>query len=154
MTVDLRAALLASKPADYGLAPTTELPHVWAVLMEMQMTGAVASVVAVADGSTSLYLSSGGGILGGHAHDAVREANRKLLLACEKLLAGFVAKAEPTKVLPNAVSFVLLTHEGMRVARDTEERLKSKTSPLWPAFYLGHGVISALRTSTQETPGR
>ena len=147
---DLRSRLLASTAADYHIVPTSELPHVWAVLMEMPVAKGVASLVAVADGSTSMYFSTGGGIIGG----GERDANRKLLLAVEKLLAGFVAKDAPTKVLPNAISFVVLTFEGIRVARDTEERLKTKTSPLWPIFYLGHGVITSLRTATEtRAPG-
>ena len=38
----LRAMLLASKPSDFGLAPTPELPHVWAAMMEMQFAHATA----------------------------------------------------------------------------------------------------------------
>ena len=146
---DLHARLLASTPSEYGLAASAELPHVWALLMEMSVSNAVASLAAVADGSTSMYFSGGGGIIGGGEHQSVREANRQLLIAAEKLLGGFVAKDAALKVMPSAVSFVVLTFEGLRVARDTEERLKAKTSPLWPVFYLGHAVITALRTATE-----
>ena len=89
---DLRARLLASAATDYGIVPTSELPHVWAVMMEMPAAKGVASLVAVSDGSTSMY--------------------------------------------------------------SAEERLKTKTSPLWPIFYLGHGVITSLRTATEtRAPG-
>ena len=147
-TPQLRAMLLASEPAALGLAPTPELPHVWAALMEMPVGANVATLAAVADGTTSMYISTGGGIIGGSGYESVREANRKFLLAVDKLLAGFVAKAEPLTVVPGAVSFVVLTYDGIRVARDTEARLSSKASPLWPVFALGHGVITALRRAT------
>ena len=101
-----------------------------------------------------MYFSTGGGIIGGGEHQRVRDANRKLLLAVEKLLAGFVANNEPTKVLPKAISFVVLTFGGLRVARDTEERLKTKKSALWPIFYLGHGVVTSLRTATEARGAR
>jgi len=149
----LREMLLASKPSDYGIVPSTELPNVWAALMEMPVGRATASLVAVADGATSMYFSTGGGIIGGHAHESVRAANRALLAAIEKLLAGFVVKDAPVAVLPGAVSFAVLTHDGLRVARDTEERLKTKKSPLWPVFFLGHAVITELRKVSDTTPG-
>ena len=150
-TPQLRAMLLATKPGDVGLAPSAELPRVWAALMEMPVGANVATLAAVADGTTSMYFSTGGGILGGSEHESVRAANRKFLLAVDKLLGGFVVKAEPLTVTPGAVSFVVLTYDGMRVARDTELRLSSKASPLWPAFVLGHAVITALRMATGGT---
>ena len=147
-TPQLRAMLLGSKPADLHLTPTTDLPHVWAALMEMPVGENVATLAAVADGTTSMYFSTGGGIIGGSGHESVRDANRKFLLAVDKLLVGFVAKDEPLKVVPGAISFVVLTYDGIRVARDTEARLSARKSPLWPAFVLGHAVITALRMAT------
>lgn len=146
-----REALLASKAGDYGLLPTTELPHVWAALMEMQVSDAVVSLVAVADGTTSMYFSKGGGIIGGHAHEAVRAANRKFLVGVERFFTAkaFVARDRPAEVMKGAVAFAVLTYEGLVVARDTEERLKTRASPLWPLFFLGHEAIAALRGSTE-----
>jgi hypothetical protein len=149
----LREMLLASKPSDYAISPTTELPHVWAVLMEMPVGAATASLIAVADGATSMYFSTGGGIIGGQAHESVRTANHTLLVMVEKLLRGFVVKDAPLPVVPGAISFVVLTHEGLRVARDTEDRLKTKKSPLWPVFFLGHAVIAELRKVSAKPPG-
>ncbi len=64
----LRDNLLATKPSDVHLAPTEELPHVWATLMEMKISGNVVSLAAVAEGTTSLYFSNGGGIIGAGEH--------------------------------------------------------------------------------------
>lgn len=73
----LRAKLLASRPEDLDLAPTPELLHVWAALMEMAVSSATVTLVAVADGATSLYVSTGGGVIGGGHHETVRAAYRK-----------------------------------------------------------------------------
>lgn len=147
----LREVLLASKATDYGLTPTPELPHVWAALMELQVSGTVVSLVAVADGSTSMYFGNGGGILGGNAHEKVRAANRKFLAGVERFFVAkaFVARDRPVDVMKGAVAFAVLTHDGLVVARDTEDRLKTKVSPLWPLFFLGHALIAALRVSTE-----
>jgi hypothetical protein len=53
---------------------------------------AVVSLVAVAKGGTSLYFSTGGGVIGGGEHDSVRAANRKLLLFVEQGLELFVRR--------------------------------------------------------------
>jgi len=153
-TPALRKMLLAAKPSDFGLAPTSELPRVWAAMMEWQVGKNVVSLVAVADGSTSLYFSTGGGIIGGGEHETVRAENRKLLAFVEKSLEMFVAMASPLPVLKNSVTFTVLTHDGIRGARDKEEQITQQKSPLWPAYYLGQGVITALRLATDKPPGR
>jgi hypothetical protein len=105
----------------------------------------------VADGTTSLYFSNGGGIIGGGAHESVRVANRKLLEFIESGLELFVPLERPLEVMDAAVSFAVLTYDGLRGARDEEKKLRDRRSPLWPAFYLGHEVITALRLTEQKS---
>jgi len=57
-TPALRAMLPRAKPADYGLAATTELPGVWGAMMEMRIGNADVSLVAVAEGPTSVCTSA------------------------------------------------------------------------------------------------
>jgi len=90
----LRAKLLRAKPADFGLAATPELPRVWGAMMEMRIGAADVSLVVVAEGSTSLYFSTGGGVIGGGEHESVRAANRKLLGVIEKLFPELHALAK------------------------------------------------------------
>lgn len=149
----LRDMLVTAKPSDFRIEPDSELPHVWAALMEMRMGGVIVSLAAVREGTTSLYFSNGGGIIGGGGHESVRSANRELLVFVESELALFVPVERPLEVIDAAVSFAVLTHEGMRGARDEEVKLKERRSPLWPAFYLGHAVITALRLTEQKSPG-
>ena len=149
----LRAKLLRAKPADFGLAATPELPRVWGAMMEMRIGAADVSLVVVAEGSTSLYFSTGGGVIGGGEHESVRAANRKLLGVIEKLFPAFVAREVPVPVLIGAVSFAVFTYDGLRAARDTEERLRDKKSPLWPAYYIGQEIITALRLATEKAAG-
>ena len=149
-TPALRETLLSAKPSEFKIAPTPELPRVWAAMMEMRVGKADVSLVAVADGTTSMYFSTGGGVIGGGQHESVRGANRQMLILIERLYPAFVARESPLEVVAGAVSFAVLTHEGLRVARDTEERLIQKKSPLWPVRYAGEQVITALRVATEK----
>ncbi len=45
--------------------------------MDWIVSSAIATVVAFSDGSASVYFSSGGGLLGGQAHEPIRNAARQ-----------------------------------------------------------------------------
>ena len=152
-TMALRQKLLSAKPSDFGLAPTADLPRVWGAMMELRVGKAVVSLVAVAEGSTSLYFSTGGGVIGGGGHDSVRVASRKLLAFVEIGLDLFVPIERPLEVVGGTVAFAVLTYDGLRGARDHEQKVKDRQSPLWPAFYLGQDVITALRLTTEKSAG-
>jgi hypothetical protein len=151
---DLRGLFLHVTPAEMKLEPTEVLPHVWAAMMEWKMAKAVVSLVAIAEGSTSLYFSTGGGVIGGHSYESVRAANAKFLEAAERFLqAGtFVSRDKPLDAVDGAVCFVVRTFDGMSVARDTQKRIEKRESPLWPLYHLGHDVITALREATEKKP--
>src|SRR5689334_9394559 len=70
----LRGKVLGLDPAEVAITASPRLPRVWAVLMETGYPGAVATLAALADGTTSLYLSSGGGMIGAGGHTRVAEA--------------------------------------------------------------------------------
>jgi hypothetical protein len=72
----LRGQLLEVDPAELGLSPSPRLPRIWAMLMEMGLDTGTASLVAVADGTTSLYLSTGVASSAG--------ASTKRYVACRK----------------------------------------------------------------------
>ena len=52
--------------------------------MEMAFPEGAATLVSLADGTTSMYTSTGGGVIGGGAHDAVVQAGRAFLLELER----------------------------------------------------------------------
>jgi hypothetical protein len=138
--------LLSASHSDLRLAPTEDLPDVWAALMEWQQAGTRISLAVVADGAASLYIGAGGGIIGGGEHERVRAASLRYLKLIQDVLDLFVPEGAPLPVLPGSVAFVIRTYDGLRVARDTEDRLTAKTSPAWPVFYAAHEVIAELRT--------
>ena len=90
----LRQQALTVDAADLGLGPTADRTHVWGVVMETGYPEAVATLVVFGDGTTSLYFSNGGGMVGAGEHDVVRAASKLLLSSAEAHLNGFAVVAE------------------------------------------------------------
>jgi hypothetical protein len=150
--VDLRSRLLELDPADVGLAPTAAHPNVWCALMEMGFPDGAATIVSLADGSTSMYTSEGGGVIGGGEHERVAQASMRFIAAVETRLGEL--EPDVSDELPGAdlVTFRALTYSSRRAATASEDELASAGHPLSPLFDAGHEVITALRET--EEAGR
>ena len=133
-----------------GLTPD-QLGHdadgapILALLMETGYSDAVATLVAVADGTTSLYFSNGGGIIGAGAHATVAEASRRWLETSATFLAQLSATTDPTPPAEGDTQFVAVTPDGLLSAVAPEEELGEGRQPLSPLFYAGQDVITQIR---------
>jgi hypothetical protein len=145
----LRSQLLEFEPADIGLEPTEELPNVWGGLMELGYPEGAATIVSLADGSTSMYTSTGGGVIGGGTHDSVVQASRSFLVELEGRL-GELEEVKDTRLpAPGIVAFRALTYSGPRARTADESELANGDHALSSLYAAGHGVISALREITE-----
>jgi hypothetical protein len=145
----LRGQLLTTDPAELQLSPSQRLPRVWAVLMEMGLDKGTASLVAVADGTTSLYLSTGGGVLGAGEHQAVQHASEAFLDAAEAHLDRLQPVSEAPLPLTGAIRFHALTFDSLRSTEVAEAELVEGRSDLTPLFYAGDEVLTQLRLTSQ-----
>jgi hypothetical protein len=93
--LNLRSMVLKVNPASKGMEPTAELPNVWGVVVDWGTDNGTVTFVALADGTGSMYISSGGGTIGGQGQPTVVAAGRQLLQAAEEVhsalqpVAGF-----------------------------------------------------------------
>src|SRR6267378_1323490 len=77
---DLRTQAFAGSRVALGLPAGAAATEPWGVLMDSSFKdGGSYTVVAIADGSASIYLSSGGGFIGGVAHENVRKAAKAMV---------------------------------------------------------------------------
>lgn len=145
---DLRRQALDVQPADLGLTldASSGAPRVYGVVMETGYPEGTASLVAFASGDASLYLSSGGGIVGGGAHGAVRNAAADLIATAQVHLRELA----PTDAFPrpavDRVRFHVLTTSGVLTAEAAEDDLGENRLALSAVFYAGHDVLTELRT--------
>jgi ankyrin repeat protein len=147
----LRDQALSTRRADVEIPEPPRDAPVWGVLMETGYEGATATLLALADGTTSLYISSGGGVIGGESHDSVRESNATMLRSANQ----FRTQMKPTSNFPlpsvGHVVFYALTDAGVLMAAAGKDDLGENRHTLSPLFYAGHEVISALRQISEGT---
>lgn len=146
----MRERIFALAPRELGLAPGPGHTRVWAVLMETGYAEAVASLLAVVDGTTSIYFSTGGGVIGAGQHDAVRDAAQRFITLVDAQVESF----EPTTEHPlpdvGRVRFYVLTFEGLRTEEAGDDDLGENRHPLSPLFHAGHAVITAVREAEEQ----
>lgn len=115
------------------------------ILMDLGISGATASVFAGLRGDASIYLSSGGGVIGGFAHEKVRLAAIEFV----REAATHRDQMEPATDYPypadEHVRFYLRTPAAVYATSErSENALREKQDPLWPLYYSGHSVITEL----------
>jgi len=102
-----------------------------AVVMDWAVTPGVATVVAISDGSASIYYSSGGGSIGGgYARPTIRDA----ALHAVSIAGKFLDAMQPTYNFPlperGGVIFYIVTDKGVLMAKASVELLSTNRHPL------------------------
>lgn len=140
----LRDQVLQVKPDAIGLQDVDQ-SIVFAVLMETGYPEAVATLVAVADGTASLYFSNGGGIIGGGEHEPVRKVSSEFVT----LAQDFVSQSSLSETFPlptkGNVRCYLVTGGGVYMFDGAEDDLGNERHPCSPLFLKGHELIAAIR---------
>lgn len=150
---NLRAHVLALDPSSVGIRPTPNLPRVWLALMEMTFGEGSASLVALADGSTSLYTSMGGGVIGAGEHEVVAAATRHFLEVLDRLLEHLESTSSFALPAAGHVRFQVRTYEGDFTADGLENDLGEGRHPLSEAFFAGHEAIARMREIEEAAGG-
>jgi len=151
--LQLRSRILSLTPAELGLSPSSKNLHAWGVLMETGYPVGFATLVSLADGTTSLYYSTGGGMLGSGEYSPVAEASRALVAQAENHLQHM----SPTTEFPlpgvGQVRFTLLTYSGAFFAEAPEETIASGNHLLSTLFARAHEAITQLRLLAEKKRG-
>ena len=150
MTSPLRDQALSVMPAELGLTPTRSLPNVCTGIMELGFEGGAATMVAVADGTASLYFSNGGGIIGAGRHETVRRAAERFLASAERSLGAMAPAMDRGSPAPGHARFFVRTYVGLMSAEVEGELLAGGGHPLSALFFQGNDLVSAIREITQS----
>ena len=118
-------------------------------VMEWKISDATSTLVSVIDGSTSIYLSSGGGVIGGGAHKKVVDVSSVFIKESEKYLD--LMKKDMEHILPQQghVSFYIVTIDGVYKYEGKEEEMTNGKDKFSKLFMNAQNVITELRKIAQ-----
>jgi len=149
----LRGQILSMSAATLGLQADAEFPDIWGVVVDFSIGEAIATVVALRDGTASLYTTGSFGMVGGERYLAVRHAAVTCVKASAEIWRehrGAFASGDAL-AYPQAgeMGFHLLGYEGVESVRVAEDDVYARAHLLTPIFAYAQGVLTQLRLASQ-----
>jgi hypothetical protein len=145
MYVGLRNLALATKASDLGLQ-LKDHQQPYAVIMDIDVKGATATITSFATGDASLYVSTGGGTIGsGQASEEVANAAKQFVAASSAHVSAMSRATEQPLPGPGEVRFYVVSGEGIFTAQVPEEELGEGKNALSPLFFAGQNVLTQIR---------
>ena len=146
---DLRSMVLGLDPASIQMAPGEPWTGAAVAAMELSVGGATATIVAIADGTVSMYLSTGGGTIGAGEHAAVRAEGQRFRTVVADSRGLLVRTAEFP--LPRAGEVRI--HARIGADRFTgvapEALLRTGRHVLAPLYAAGQDLLTEIRLASE-----
>lgn len=142
---DLRNLALGVTMEQIGVQFPSDQTKIYGVIMDWDLGEGTATLVAFLSGDASLYLSSGGGFIGGRGHDNLKQAAATFIKKAEQYL-NKTAKTDDTP-LPNKdeVKFYFLTNKGKLVGQEEVKNFDNNSSQWLDLFEEGNKLITEIR---------
>jgi hypothetical protein len=144
----LRSMAFGIDPATIAVADGESWTGALVAAMEMGRPDATVTILAIADGSVSMYLSTGGAVIGAGEHAAVRgAAERFRTVAAES--RGLLQVTDDFPVPdPGQIRFQVRTIEGAYSGVAPEAALRPGRHPLAPLYAAGQDLLTEIRLAT------
>jgi hypothetical protein len=142
----MRLMALGLTPEKVSISVPSSGHGVWGAVTDISLDRGTATIVFFVDGTASLYISSGGGILGGQSHEAVRRAGTALLDSLEASYASLHRGEPGSPPAAGKVRFSVHARDGLFVSGDLDaNELATGNQPLSSAFARVNDLLTALR---------
>jgi hypothetical protein len=130
-----------------GLAATYGPTEPWGVIMDWVVSNATATIIAFSNGHASIYLSTGGGFIGGgESHESVHNAAKKMVAVAAECQPHTHATSEyPLPQKQDEILFYLLTDAGIFTVGASKEDFSSHHHPLSKLHDAAQGIITEYR---------
>lgn len=146
----LRNMAFSATPEQLQLSLPKDKTVVYGLIMDWGIDGATATIVSYQTGDASMYLSSGGGVIGGGQHQSVNTAAKQFVSSAQTYLDKAI-KTETTDLpITDQVKFYFLTNKGKFVGQELIKNFENKSSEWLKLFEEGNKVLTELRISTEK----
>lgn len=144
----LRNIAFTATPEQLGLTLPAGRTIVYGVIMDWGMGSATATTVSYQTGDASLYLSSGGGVIGGGQHPTVNSAAKQFVSLAQTFLDKTIKTETTALPATDQVKFYFLTNKGIHVGEEQLKNFENRSSEWLKLFEEGNKVIAELRITT------
>jgi len=146
--------VLAIDPETLAFRPDVHIHGAWCAVADFGLASGGATLVAIADGTVSLYSSPGGGVLGAGAHEAVWNTATRLLENAGGAIP-FMRVADGPPGLPGSgnVRLTVRTFDGTLSEVVSEATLQRGRHVLSPLYAAAQDVLTEVRLSAGAREG-
>jgi len=123
-----------------------------AVMMEFTRPKAVVTLVAVADGTASLYFSSGGGVIGSGESESVRTVALDFIDVAARTGEAMTQAISYPLPQQGFVRFYIIASNNVSTVEVFEDSLRADADDLSRLFRKGHELISVIRQHNKQEP--
>ena len=148
----LRRNVLTLTPAQIGFIPKPGDPAAWGVVTDLGSENGWVTLVSLAEGTTSMYTSAGGGILGAGEDKSGTSAGASagLVMVAEKYFRQMQRTTEfPLPAAPN-VRFYVLTVDGIYTTEFKQLTPADTSHPFFELYAYAQNVVTELRTFSEK----
>ena len=147
----LRTMVFEVHPDTIQVSRESHLRAAWCAMLEFGRPEGTATLLAIADGTVSLYTSGGGGVIGAGEHQAVRVAAERFLEEASDAAIFMRAVGEvPNTPAPGHVAIHVRTFDATLSAEMVEETLRRGRHELAPVYVAGQDLLTEVRLLSEE----
>jgi hypothetical protein len=125
-------------------------PTVYGVLTDWDIGAVVVTIMAMRDGTASLYTTSTFAVIGAHGHENIRKAAVRYVKLAEQYIDSSKAVTDFPYPKSNQVYFYILTYDGVRLCVGDELAIELGSDPTRHLFAAAQNVLTELRVITDK----
>jgi len=129
----------------YGIPPGSNSTDPWATVMEIGLADGTVTIIALADGSTSVYTSSGLFYIGGGEHQSLNAAARHMVAAVREVQPVMHHTQEYLLPQRGHIVFYALTDSGIFTAAAPQTGFADPNQPMAKLYTLGEQIVAEYR---------
>jgi len=130
--------------------PTDAAGRASLALMDMSMGGGIATVASYVDGTTSMYLSGGGGVIGVGTHPQANAESRAFVAMTEAAIGSLTVTRDFNTLGPGQVRFLLRVGDDVYGAECAQSEIVRGEHPFHPLWVQGQRVLTLIRLISEE----
>ncbi|MEO6053434.1 MAG: hypothetical protein ABIP97_05420 [Chthoniobacterales bacterium] len=139
---EMRKQVLRGTSTKFDLPAPVTATEPWGVMMETTFQAGSLTLIALSDGTASIYLSSGEGSIGGGQHESIRNAAQRLVALGASFQPGATRMRMFTLPMNGQAIFYLLTDSGVFGAKALEDDFTERRHPWSALYFAAHEIIT------------